>query len=112
MTGRNRQPRVSALSGRHPAVPLEMEVIPAKTELPRMPAMPEIPATQKLTVSISRELAEQARDAYWSARSNYRTFSGWVEEAISRHIEATKADQGVADLPRRPGPLPAGRPVG
>lgn len=65
-----------------------------------------------MTINVSGELIEQAKDAFWLARSDYRTFSGWVEDAMRRHIEATKAARGLDALPRRPsGPLPTGRPL-
>lgn len=93
-----------------------------------MPATPETPttvakptslataarATQKMTVNISRDLIDEAKDAFWLAHGEYRTFSAWVEHALRRHIDATKAAHGVKQLPRRPGSgsLPSGRPLG
>lgn len=67
-----------------------------------------------MTVNISRDLIDQAKDAFWLAHGEYRTFSAWVEHALRRHIDATKLAHGVDDLPRRPGSgsLPPGRPLG
>ena len=69
--------------------------------------------TQKMTVNISPDLINQAKDAYWLAHSEYRTFSSWVEDALRRHIDATKTAHGVDHLPPRPGgwALPPGRPL-
>ena len=87
-TRAHRQPRVSALSGRHPAVPLATEALPTKLEMPGMPALPEIPAVQKLTVTVSRALADEARDAFWACRGDYRTFSAFteLEKKIRPHV--------------------------
>ena len=61
---------------------------------------------------MSRELVDQAKDAFWAARDDYRTFSHWVEAALSAHIEATKRAHGLQELPPRPsGSLPTGRPI-
>jgi hypothetical protein len=123
---RQRQPRTSALSGRHPAVPMESEPkppTPSITETPATPATPATvtkpvnpgnPASQKMTVNVSRDLIGQAKDAFWLARGEYRTFSAWIEDALRRHIDATKTAHGVDNLPRRPGggALPSGRPIG
>jgi hypothetical protein len=70
-------------------------------------------ASQKMTVNVSRDLVDQAKDAFWLARGEYRTFSAWVEDALRRHIDATKAAHDVDTLPRRPGggALPPGRPL-
>lgn len=125
----HRQPRTSALSGRHPAVPLASDPQPPTPPIPATPATPttaETPATvtktatlekpaasQKMTVNVSRDLIDQAKDAFWLARGEYRTFSAWVEDALRRHIDATKAAHDVDTLPRRPGggALPPGRPL-
>lgn len=124
---RHRQPRTSALSGRHPAVPLSATEEPPTPPMPATPAtpttvtkpgIPEKPvgssSTQKMTVNISRDLINEAKDAFWLAHGEYRTFSAWVEHALRRHIHATKAAHGVDQLPRRPGSgsLPPGRPLG
>jgi len=124
---RQRQPRISALSGRHPAVPMgdsppaapatpETPPPPAMVTMAAKPAMPETAAgaNQKMTINISKDIADQAKDAFWLARGEYRTFSAWVEDALRRHIDATKAAHGLDDLPRRPGggSLPPGRPLG
>ena len=126
-----RQPRTSALSGRHPAVPLASGPQPSTPPIPASPATPATPATvatpttvakpatlepatsQKMTVNVSRDLIDQAKDAFWLARGEYRTFSAWVEDALRRHIDATKAAHDVDTLPRRPGggALPPGRPL-
>jgi hypothetical protein len=116
----HRQPRTSALSGRHPAVPLAapetQSPTPATPATVTKPATPAKPAagTQKMTVNVSRDLIDQAKDAFWLAHGEYRTFSAWVEHALRRHIDATKAAHGVDYLPRRPGSgsLPPGRPLG
>lgn len=69
--------------------------------------------SQKMTVNISRDLAEQAKDAFWLARGEYRTFSAWIEDALRHHIDATKHAHGADDIPARPGgSLPTGRPLG
>lgn len=126
-----RQPRQSALSGGHPAIPAESRAAlapeaatPERPERPTttvtpltvpLPAKPAKAATtsQKMTVNINRELAEQAKDAFWLARGEYRTFSAWIEDALRHHIEATKHVHGVDDVPARPGgSLPTGRPLG
>lgn len=122
---RHRQPRTSALSGRHPAVPLPATGQPPTAPMPATPVTPTtvtkpaIPAkptgsTQKMTVNISRDLIDEAKDAFWLAHGEYRTFSAWVEHALRRHIDATKTAHGVDQLPRRPGSgsLPPGRPLG
>lgn len=126
-----RQPRTSALSGRHPAVPLASDPSDPQPPTPPIPATPAIPTTvatpttvtkpatlepatsQKMTVNVSRDLIDQAKDAFWLARGEYRTFSAWVEDALRRHIDATKAAHDVDTLPRRPGggALPPGRPL-
>lgn len=65
-----------------------------------------------MTVNVSSELIGEAKDAFWLARGEYQTFSGWVAEAIRRHIDATKTAHGVEELPARPGgSLPTGRPL-
>jgi hypothetical protein len=122
---RHRQPRTSALSGRHPAVPVLATDQPATPPMPPTPATPTTvtkpaitakPAgsTLKMTVNISRDLIDEAKDAFWLAHGEYRTFSAWVEHALRRHIDATKTAHGVDELPRRPGSgsLPPGRPIG
>jgi hypothetical protein len=90
--------------------------MPAIAAMAAKPETPETPATvnQKMTVNISRDVADRAKDAFWLARGQYRTFSAWVEDALLRHIEATKAAHGLDELPRRPGggSLPPGRPLG
>lgn len=123
-----RQPRTSALSGRHPAVPLASDPQPPTPPIPATPATPTMvttpttvtkpatlePATsQKMTVNVSRDLIDQSKDAFWLARGEYRTFSAWVEDALRRHIDATKAAHDVDTLPPRPGggALPSGRPI-
>ena len=124
-TPRHRQPRTSALSGRHPAVPLPATDQPPAAPMPATPATPTTvtkPAisakpggsTQKMTVNISRDLIDEAKDAFWLAHGEHRTFSAWVEHALRRHIDATKTAHGVDQLPRRPGSgsLPPGRPLG
>jgi hypothetical protein len=96
---------------------------PSITETPETPATPATvtkpvnpgnPASQKMTVNVSRDLIGQAKDAFWLARGEYRTFSAWIEDALRRHIDATKTAHGVDNLPRRPGgeALPSGRPIG
>jgi hypothetical protein len=94
---------------------------PSITETPATPATvtkpavnPGNPASQKMTVNVSRDLIGQAKDAFWLARGEYRTFSAWIEDALRRHIDATKTAHGVDNLPRRPGggALPSGRPIG
>lgn len=119
-TPRHRQPRASALSGRHPAVPLTEQPPPPITATPETPATVTKPATaeklaphQKMTVNASRALIDQAKDAFWLARGEYRTFSAWIEDALRRHIDATKTAYGVDTLPPRPGggALPPGRPL-
>lgn len=77
------------------------------------PATLEAATSQKMTVNVSRDLIDQAKDAFWLARGEYRTFSAWVEDALRRHIDATKAAHDVDTLPRRPGggALPPGRPL-
>lgn len=68
--------------------------------------------SQKMTVNLDRLLIDQAKDAFWLARSDYRTFSAWVEDALRRHIDTTKHTHDVDELPRRPGgSLPTGRPI-
>lgn len=131
-------PRQSALSGRHPAVPAApagSATTPgppetrAKPETPAQPTTDSKPATapnpatpetdpfpgqgsQKLTVNVPRDLVGQAKDAYWLARGEYRTFSAWVEAALVEQIERTKATHGVENIPPRPGgSLPTGRPL-
>ena len=53
-----------------------------------------------------------AKDAFWLARDDYRTFSAWVEDALRRHVDHTKHVRSVEQIPVRPsGPLPTGRPV-
>jgi hypothetical protein len=132
MSTARRPPRRSSLAGGHPAVPVAARVPdPASPPQPESPATPEKPATaetvpfpvsapnpetpsrsQKLTVNIDRQLIDQAKDAFWLARGEYRTFSAWVEAALRRHIDATKEAHGVDELPQRPGgPLPPGRPL-
>ncbi|MDT5044936.1 MAG: hypothetical protein QOG75_789 [Mycobacterium sp.] len=124
-----RQPRTSALSGRHPAVPLASDPQPAIPPIPATSATPvtvtrpttvtkpatleKSSASQKMTVNVSRDLIDQAKDAFWLARGEYRTFSAWVEDALRRHIDATKAAHDVDTMPRRPGggALPPGRPL-
>lgn len=66
-----------------------------------------------MTVNISHHVIDQAKDAFWLARGEYRTFSAWVEDALRRHIDATKTAHSLDDLPHRPGrgPLPPGRPL-
>ena len=106
-----RQPRTSALSGRHPAVPLASDPQPATVTKPATLEKPT--ASQKMTVNVSRDLIDQAKDAFWLARGEYRTFSAWVEDALRRQIDATKAAHDVDTMPRRPGggALPPGRPL-
>lgn len=127
MTAR-RQPRQSALSGGHPAIPAESRAplapeaatpeTPTTAVTPSTVPLPGIPAkaaatSVKMTVNINRDLAEQAKDAFWLARGEYRTFSAWIEDALRHHIEATKHVHGVDDVPARPGgSLPTGRPLG
>jgi hypothetical protein len=65
----------------------------------------------KVTYNIDAATADAVRDAFWLAHGEYRSLSDWVEDALRRHIEATKAAHGVTELPRRPGPLPTGRPL-
>lgn len=68
--------------------------------------------SRKVTVNVSADLAEQAKDAYWIARGEYRTFSAWVEAAMRRHIDATRRAHDVDEIPARPGgSLPTGRPL-
>lgn len=64
-----------------------------------------------MTFNLSEDVVEQARDAFWLARGEYRTLADWVEVALLRHIEETKKAQGVEEIPPRPGPLPVGRPI-
>lgn len=128
-------PRQSALSGRHPAVPAAPAGSAATPETPETRAKPGTPATQpkpetavnpvtpetdpfpeqgsqKLTVNVPRDLVGQAKDAFWLARGEYRTFSAWVEAALAEQIERTKAAHGVEEIPPRPGgSLPTGRPL-
>jgi hypothetical protein len=69
---------------------------------------------QKMTVNISSEVVDRAKDAFWLARGEYRTFSSWVEDALRRHIDATRVAHDLDELPHRPGggSLPPGRPLG
>ena len=65
-----------------------------------------------MTVNLDSDLQEQAKDAYWQVRGDYRTFSDWVAEAIAEKIEETKRRAGLEDVPTRPrGGLPTGRPL-
>lgn len=131
---RRHPPRQSALSGRHPAVPAAAEPLaetvetptgpgtepkratPATVEIPTKPETPEtdpfLSGSQKLTVNVPRDLVGRAKDAYWLARGEYRTFSAWVEAALVEQIERTKTEHGVEEIPPRPGgSLPTGRPL-
>ncbi len=128
------RPRRSALSSRHPAIPADAEqgstgqeassargapqqgqpATPEKQETEPLPGAAKAPArSKKMTVNISTELESVAKDAYWAVRDDYRTFSDWVAEAISAHIEETKRRAGIDELPARPSAgLPTGRPLG
>jgi Arc/MetJ-type ribon-helix-helix transcriptional regulator len=67
---------------------------------------------KKMTVNLDNQLQEDAKDAFWLARGQYRTFSAFVEEALRRHIRDTMDAHSVDQLPRRPGgSLPTGRPL-
>lgn len=133
------RPRRSALSSRHPAIPEpaaspEPHAEPQDTEPPAPTPSPDsdpgptIEVTReteslldsakpsarskKMTVNIAGDLEADAKNAYWVERDEYRTFSDWVAEAISRHVEETKRRRGLDDLPVRPGGgLPTGRPL-
>jgi len=99
-----RQPRVSALSGRRPAGIGSTAINPVKPAMVAKPITPEkLGGGQKTTVNVSRDLADQVKDAFWLARGEYRTFSAWVEDALRLYIDATKAAHDVDTVPRRPG---------
>jgi len=101
----HRQPRVSILSGHRPAGIGSTAINPVKPAMVAKPITPEkLGGGQKTTVNVSRDLADQVKDAFWLARGEYRTFSAWVEDALRRrHIDATKAAHDVDTVPRRPG---------
>ncbi len=109
-----RVPRRSILEGSHPALPQQpppaMPTTPATDTTGPIPARPR---RQKMTVNVSSDLVDQAKDAFWVARGEYRSFAAWIEEALRRQIEATQAAHSLDELPPRPrGELPTGRPVG
>jgi hypothetical protein len=65
-----------------------------------------------MTINIPTDLVNQAKDAYWMDRLDYRSFSAWVSEALQRQIEQTLTRHGVDTVPARPGDgLPPGRPL-
>ena len=112
-----RTPRRSILEGRHPAIP--QESTPKTDTKPVMPAtdttgpIPAQPRRQKMTVNVTSDLVDQAKDAFWVARGEYRSFAAWIEEALRRQIEATRVAHSLDELPPRPrAELPTGRPVG
>ncbi len=129
MSPQRPQPRRSALSGTHPAIPPagqtvtnpEMPPIPATTTRPLSPAArPAPPAaatapvarTQKMTINVPTELVDEAKNAFWVDRGSYRTFSAWVAEALERQIQETRQRHRIDVLPPRPGDgLPPGRPL-
>lgn len=131
MNAARREPRRSQLAGRHPAVPPAQlpetpptpvtGPIPTTDPIPTTEPLPATPATpgsqsagriQKLTVNLSADAIGAAKDAFWLARDDYRTFSAWVEDALRRHVDHTKQAHAVEQIPARPrGPLPTGRPV-
>lgn len=86
--------------------------MPETEPFPAPAPQPVATPARKMTVTVSADLAEQAKDAFWMARAEYRTFSAWVEDALRRHIDATRHAHDVDALPPRPGgPLPTGRPL-
>ncbi len=119
---RHRTPRRSILEGRHPAIPQgPAPVSPASPETDPLPATPARATTepfaprdrrQKMTINVSSALVDQAKDAFWVARGEYRSFSAWVEDALRRHIDTTRAAHDLDELPPRPHvELPTGRPI-
>ncbi|MCW2899052.1 MAG: hypothetical protein JWO67_1317 [Streptosporangiaceae bacterium] len=133
MNAQRPQPRRSALSGLHPAIPRSEQTDP-KPEIPAItpstaapmrtapppssapePVSAPAPApsrNQKMTINIPGELVDQAKDAFWLDHRDYRSFSAWVSEALRQQIAQTMARHGVDSLPARPTTdLPAGRPL-
>ena len=122
MSTPRREPRRSQLAGAHPALPpapVTNTPPPATDPLPTTEPLPATPArrtplagSQKLTVNLPPDVIGTAKDAFWLARDDYRTFSAWVEDALRRHVDHTKQLRSVEQIPVRPsGPLPTGRPV-
>jgi hypothetical protein len=65
-----------------------------------------------MTINVSAELVDEAKNAFWVDRGDYRSFSAWVAEALQRQIQQTMDRHGISALPPRPGDgLPPGRPL-
>jgi hypothetical protein len=122
MSAPRREPRRSQLAGVHPAVPpapVSDTPQPGTAPLPTTEPFPATPArrsssvgSHKLTVNLPPDVIGRAKDAFWLARDDYRTFSAWVEDALRRHVDHTKQVRSLEQIPVRPrGPLPTGRPV-
>lgn len=126
MSPQRPQPRRSALSGVHPAIPATEETVtkpafqPAARRLapaaepPLSATTPTAPESrsEKITLNIPASLISDAKDAYWADRGTYRTFSEWVGEALQRQIQDTMSRHRLRELPPRPASgLPPGRPL-
>jgi hypothetical protein len=84
------------------AVPATAERFHFLVSAPNSATPSRTTGSQKLTVNIDRQLIDQAKDAFWLARGEYRTFSGWVEAALRRHIDATKEAPVSTSSPSAP----------
>lgn len=114
----DRTPRPSPLAHRHPARPAAppSATAPAQPEVPSAAKPPSAgssgtPNKVKTTYNLTPEVAQAARDAFWLDRDEFQSLSDFVEDAIRRQVEATKAKHGLDQLPRRTRPLPTGRPL-
>ena len=120
------QPRQSALRGAHPAIPPQHQTrtdvhkpsaVSGQFENSPAQALPQSqpkagPTHQKMTINISTELVDKAKDAFWMDRREYHSFSEWISEAIHNQVEAAKTRHDVQTLPARPRrDLPSGRPL-
>lgn len=93
------EPRKSALAGR------------SVISQPKPPKPSPKPDTQKITVTISEEVANAARGAYLAQlpHGGPRTWSQWVEDALNVHTRTITESLHTSVTAIPPGVIPPGR---
>jgi hypothetical protein len=109
------EPRRSPLAGLSPAAPATTQPAPPGTRTGNTgnASQPEPSEWDKLTIRIERDLAGQARAAFWATGhlTGCRSLSEWIADAISSklHHEEAEFNNGRPWEPIGAGTIPTGR---
>jgi hypothetical protein len=111
------EPRRSPLAALSPTTPATTQPAPPGTRTGNAsranPTRPEPSEWDKLTIRIERDLAGQARAAFWATShlTGCRSLSEWIADAISSKLQHEEAEfnNGHPWEPIGAGTIPTGR---